>query len=117
MITAAIERAEGFLVLGMATEAWQALEDLPSAAKNLPRVLELRLECLGLLKEWHKVVLLGEGIVRVLPESATVHFWLACALAQTGRLDEAREHAKTAAKLNPDLRLRMLDEPALADLW
>lgn len=88
-----------------------------TAAKNHPRVLELRLECLVVLREWQKAVFLGEGIVAVLPQSALVRFWLACGLAQTGRLEDAREHAKEAVKLNPDLRLRMLDEPALADLW
>jgi hypothetical protein len=69
------------------------------------------------LREWQKVVFLGEGIVAALPESALVRFWLACGLAQTGRLEDARGHAKEAAKLNPGLRLLMLDEPALAALW
>jgi hypothetical protein len=112
-----IEKAEGFIVLRMPAEAWQALEDLPSEAKNLPRVLELRLACLGMLKEWQKVVFLGEVIVQLFPESAQVHFWLACGLAQSGRNDEAMEHAKTAAKLNADLRMQMLDEEALSNLW
>lgn len=116
-IKAAIETAEGFVVLGMGGEAWETLEDLPSETKNLPRVLELRLECLGVLKEWQKVVFLGEGVVTTMPESAPAHFWLACGLAQTDRLDDAREHAKKAAKLNPDFRLRILDEPALSGLW
>jgi hypothetical protein len=52
-----------------------------------------------------------------LPESALVRFWLACGLAQTGRLEDAREYAKETAELNPELRARMLDEPALAGLW
>lgn len=116
-IRRAIEKAEGFLALGIGDESWETLEDLPTDAKNHPRVLELRLECLGVLKEWQKVVFLGEGIAAALPESAQIRFWLACGLAQTGRLEEAREHAKEAAKLDPDLRLRMLDEPALAALW
>ena len=79
--------------------------------------MELRLECLGVLKEWQKAVFLGESLAAALPNSAQIRFWLACGLAQTGRLEEAREHAKTAAKLDPALRLRMLDEPALAGLW
>lgn len=101
----------------MAAEAWETLEDLPTDAKNHPRVLELRLHCLCVLKEWQKVVFLGEGVVSALPESAHIRFWLACGLAQTGRLNEARAHAKAAAALKPELRLQMLDEPALADLW
>lgn len=64
---------------------WESLEDLPTESKNHPRVLELRLECLGVLKEWQKTVILGEGLVAVLPNSALVRFWLACGLAQTGR--------------------------------
>lgn len=62
-------------------------------------VLELRLQCLCMLKEWQKVVFLSEGVVAVLPESAQARFWLACGLAQTGRLDDARTHAKAAASL------------------
>lgn len=116
-ITAAIDKAEAFLFLGMAVEAWETLEDLPTEAKNHPRVLELRLECLVVLKEWQKTVILGEGLVAALPRSALIRFWLACSLAQTGRLEEAREHAKEAARLDPDLRARMLDAEALAGLW
>jgi hypothetical protein len=77
----------------------------------------LRLESLCVLKEWQKAVFLGEGIVAALPQSALIRFWLACGLAQTGRLEQAREYAIAARKLNPDLRLRMLEEPALAGLW
>jgi hypothetical protein len=116
-ITAAIEKAEGFLVLGMAEDAWETLEDLPTEAKNLSRVLEIRMECLCILKEWLKVCFLGEGLVSALPKSAKIRLWFACGLAQTGRIEEARQHAKEAARLDPDLRLRMLDEPALAGLW
>jgi hypothetical protein len=110
----AIEKAEAFLVPDIGDEAWETLEDLPSEAKSHPRVLELRLECLGVLKEWQKAVFLGEGIVAALPKSALTRFWLACGLAQTGRLEDAREHAKEVVRLNPNLRLRMLDEPSLA---
>ena len=116
-ITAAIDKAEGFLVLGMAEDAWETLEDLPTESKNHPRVLELRLECLVVLKEWQKTVILGEGLAAALPQSALIRFWLACGLAQTGRREEAREHAKEAARLNPGLRARMLDAEALAGLW
>lgn len=60
-ITAAIERAEGFLVWNMGEDAWETLEDLPSEAKNHPRVLELRLECLVVVREWHKAVFSARG--------------------------------------------------------
>jgi hypothetical protein len=45
VINSAIEKAEGFLVIGMGVEAWNTLEDLPSDAKNHPRVLEMRARC------------------------------------------------------------------------
>ena len=117
VIKPATDKAEGFLVLGMAEDAWECLEDLPTDAKNHPRVLELRLECLGVLKEWQKTVILGEGLAAALPKSAQIRFWLACGLTQTGRLEEARKHAKEATRLDPDLRMRMLNEAALAELW
>ena len=113
----AIEKAEGFLFLGLGGEAWETLEDLSTDSKNHQRVLELRLECLCVLKEWQKAYLLGVGLTAALPESALIRFWHSCALAQIGRLKEAREHAGVAARLNPELRLRMLEEPSLAALW
>jgi hypothetical protein len=50
VIKTATDKAEGFLVLGMAVDAWESLEDLPTDTKNHPRVLDLRLEYLGVLK-------------------------------------------------------------------
>lgn len=113
----AIEKAEGYLFLGLAEEAWETLEDLSTDTKNNQRVLELRLECLCVLKEWQKAYFLGVGLTVALPESAMIRFWLSCALAQIGQIKEARAHAREAGMLDPKLRLRILEEPALAALW
>jgi hypothetical protein len=71
-INSTIEKAEGFLALGMGVDAWETLEGLPSEAKIHPRVLELRLEILVHEKEWEKVVILGDSLVSPLPNSARV---------------------------------------------
>jgi hypothetical protein len=113
----AIKKAEGFLFLGMVNEAWETLEDLSTDSKNHQRVLELRLECLCILKEWQKAYFLGVGLIVALPESAMIRFFFSCALAQIGQLKEAREHARSAGRLDPKLRLRILEEPALAAMW
>jgi hypothetical protein len=46
-ITAAVTKAEGYLELGMAEEAWETLEDLPTDAKNHADVLALRVSILS----------------------------------------------------------------------
>lgn len=51
-------------------QAWESLEDLPSEAKIHPRVLELRLKILVHENEWDKVVILGDSLASLLPNSA-----------------------------------------------
>lgn len=111
------DKAEGFIALGLPLDAWETLEDLPSEAKNHPRVLELRLEILCHEKEWRKAVILGESITAVLPQSAQAHFWLAVARCQSGDVEGAKESLKRAVELDSSLRLKALDEPLLQGVW
>jgi hypothetical protein len=116
-ITHAIEKAEGFITLGLNLDAWETLEDLPSEAKNNQRVLELRLEILWYEKEWEKVSILGESITAVLPRSAQARFWLAVARFQCGDKEGARKALERAIELDSGLRLKALDEPLLDGVW
>jgi len=115
-IRAAIEKAEGFVTLGMGVEAWETLEDLPTEAKNHPRVLELRVESLICLREWEKAKILGDGIAAALPDSVSLWLSLARARARLGRREAAREAMARVTALDPSKRLEMLDDPLLASV-
>ena len=116
-IRAAIEKAEGFLSLGMGVEAWETLEDLPSDAKNHPRVLELRVAVLVHERDWQKAVFLAEGVLRAFPDLAGV--WLDLARAQVGirDLEAAKEALRRAFALDEELRLEAVKDDRLSAVW
>ena len=116
-IRAAIEKAEGFLVLGMGVEAWETLEDLPSDAKNHPQVLALRVAVLVHEQSWQKAVFLAEGVLAAFPVLSGVWLDLARAKAQLGELEAAKEALRRAFALNQDLRLEAVKDDRLAAIW
>lgn len=116
-IKAAIEKAESFLVLSMAEDAWETLEDLPSDAKNLPRVLELRLESLCAMQNWRHAEILGDSLAAIMPKSVSVWWSLARVRAQLGKREAALEAVKRVTALDASKRLEMLDDRLLAGVW
>lgn len=116
-IRAAIEKAEGFLVLGMGVEAWDTLEDLPTEAKNHPRVLELRVAVLVHERDWQKAVFLAEGVLAAFPALSGVWLDLARAKAQLGELEAAKEALRRAFALDEELRLEAVKDARLGALW
>ena len=116
-IRQAIEKAEGFVTLGMGLEAWETLEDLPTDAKNIPRVLELRLESLVCLRSWEKAEILGDSLAGLMPESIPVWLSLARIRGQLGKRSEALEAVARVTALDASKRLMMLDDPLLAAVW
>jgi predicted Zn-dependent protease len=59
-----LQRAEGFLELGLHHEAWEELEKLEPAARAHPDVLSLRLDILLALERWEEAIALGTGCCR-----------------------------------------------------
>lgn len=116
-IRQAIEKAEGFVTLGMGIEAWETLEDLPTEAKNIPRVLELRLESLVCLRSWEKAEILGDSLAAIMPASASVWLSLARIRGQLGKREAALEAITRVTALDASKRLGMLDDPLLAGVW
>lgn len=116
-IRAAIEKAEGFLVLGMGVEAWETLEDLPSDAKNHPRVLELRVAVLIHEQSWQKAVFLAEGVLAAFPALSGVWLDLGRAKAQLGDLEAAKEALRRAFALDEELRLEAVKDDRLSAVW
>jgi len=101
----------------MAVEAWETLEDLPSEAKNHPRVLELRVEILCDEEEWEKAEILADSLTRIMPNAALVWFELALARVNLGKLDEGKAALKRAFELEPLLRQTALMEEAFSGIW
>lgn len=116
-IRAAIEKAEGFLSLGMGVEAWETLEDLPIESKNHPEVLALRVAVLVHEKSWQKTVFLADGVLAAFPALAGVWLDMGRAKAQLGDLDAAKEALRRAFALDEELRLEAVKDDRLAAVW
>lgn len=116
-IRTAIERAEGFLSLGMGVEAWETLEDLPQDAKNHPRVLALRVAVLIHERSWQKAALLAEGVLAAFPALSGVWLDLARAKAQLRDLEAAKEALRRAFALDAELRLEAVKDDRLSAVW
>ena len=112
-----IEKAEGFVTLGMGVEAWETLEDLPTELKNVPRVLELRLESLVCLHNWPMAEILGDSLAGIMPDSVSVWWSLARVRAQLGQREAALEAIARVTALDASKPLQMLDDPLLAGVW
>ena len=113
----AVEKAEAFLTLGMGAEAWETLEDLPTEAKNHPRVLELRLESLVCLQNWPMAEILGDSLAGIMPESVSVWLSLARTRAQLGKREAALEAVARVTALDASKPLQMVDDPLLTRVW
>ena len=66
-IRAAIEPAQGYYELGMFSDAWTALDDLPAQDKDHPLIIMLRLDILLALHRLDDAVVLGSGACRQWP--------------------------------------------------
>jgi len=62
-----MEAAHGFYELGMHSDAWTVLDDLPPEDKAHPLVVLLRLDILLALERWDDAVALGTGACRQWP--------------------------------------------------
>ena len=113
----AIEKAEGFITLGLGEDAWNVLEDLPSESKNHPRVLELRLESLVCLHNWPMAEILGDSLAGIMPDSVSVWLSLARIRAQLGRREAALDAIRRVTALDASKRLEMVEDDLLANVW
>jgi len=109
-----LEQAEGFIELGMFSDAWQVIEDLPPEEKTNEPVLVIRLRILTDLSQWE----LGEHVASVLlsggEESrktvARFHHARARVLWQSGDFDGARDQFRLAVNAWRDVRREFSDE-------
>ena len=90
---------------------------MPTEAKNVPRVLELRLESLVCLHNWPMAEILGDSLAGIMPDSVSVWWSLARARAQLGQREGALAAIARVTALDASKRLQMLDDPPLAGVW
>jgi hypothetical protein len=117
-----ITAAQGFFELGMWQAAWDELETIPPDERHLLEVIVLRLR-LATAEAVHKVdgakkanALLRKG------ESAhsagsEYHYVLACLYAELGDIESAKDRLGRAFVIEPNLRPRAVEEPALKAVW
>lgn len=111
---AIMEKATGYFELGMFSDAWDLIEELPPAEKTDAPVLGLRLRILTALSQWE----LGEQIAAHLKfagedEKRTVarfHHARARVLWQSGDYDGARSEFRKAVEAWLDVREEFSDE-------
>ena len=113
-----IQTAEGFLELGEPEQAWELLEDLPGEFHPVKEVLHLRLRILLALKEWFKAGFMAESLViHAEPENAQLWYSFAIALAQQGKIPEAKTALQNAFQFDEGLRGRATKDDLLLAVW
>lgn len=99
-INARLEAAQGFLGLGMATDAWHELEAIPAAKRAHPRVLRMRVEVARALGQWEMVAELARHLADKEPDN----------ILHVSHLAEATRHLR-----GPDAAVAVLESAVIAD--
>lgn len=97
----AIQHAEGYLEIGLPTQALDALERLSADEMQDMRALYLRGEALRSLARYHEALDWLEQAAEVAPDD--IHIWLALGWChkRSGRLDSAIEALENALEVDP----------------
>jgi hypothetical protein len=109
--------AHGYFDLGLFTEAWETLDGLPVKVRESNEAMELRLKILAATERWEKLQWLAEGLTVSTAGWACPWFYLAMGEAKTGHVEEAKEAIEKLVDLDPDWRLRVLEDPAFESVW
>jgi len=112
-----LQKCDGYCRISMWNEAWNALEDLPDELRMFPVVLVQRLRILVGSEEWAKTRILGESVVDLLPPTAAIHYYLACAYSETGEVKLAKEEVSKCMELDPEYGLLFTDSPHMKAYW
>lgn len=97
----ALQASLGYLELGMHTEAWNELEEIPAEERALEPVICMRMQILQALKKWEDGANLGLGALQQYPDSGSLYLMTAYCLRRYKNVAEARallrrgEHALT----------------------
>lgn len=100
-----LRAATGFLDLGMAQDAWDELEKLPSFLTDSDAVLDLRMEIYQKLGKWESARELAESLARRSPENLSWWIHWAYSLRREKSVEAARAVLLEAAPLHPNAGL------------
>ncbi|MDB4632757.1 hypothetical protein OAG85_03630 [Verrucomicrobiales bacterium] len=109
--------AHGYFDLRLFTEAWETLDALPVQVRESNEAMELRLKILAATERWEKLQWLAEGLTVSTSGWACPWFYLAMGKAKTGHVEKAKEAIEKLVDLDPDWRLRVLEDPAFESVW
>lgn len=117
-----LERAEGYIDLGMHEDAWNCLEELPAIDRVMPEVINLRLRICLALERWE----MGASLANVLATSVsgdhrrnTAQFYHAYArhLCSTGMTVLAKEQVRLAVAAWEEIRREIVEDDKLEAIW
>ena len=137
-----LDAVAGYLSLGMAGQAAGILDALPWELQTHPQVRAARVEVHLTGGEWSEAASVAAELTDFMseepqfwiwwahatrraeaveaaghhPDTAIIHYKLACHAAVSGRLDEARQRLEHALRLKPGLHLLAASEPDLQAL-
>ncbi|MES2573100.1 MAG: hypothetical protein V4710_23960 [Verrucomicrobiota bacterium] len=74
-----LSAAEGYLMLGMANEAWEQLEEISVALNEVPEIVLLRLHVLNKLEKWEAATTLGHSAIQQHPQEGDLYILTAYA--------------------------------------
>ena len=86
-----LERAQGYLDLGLLEEAWSELVSLTGEQRDLPEALHVMATLLMRQKRWEEALLVSYRICEVLPSQSGGFIHAAYCLHELGRTREACE--------------------------
>ncbi len=109
------------LAVCRALKSWELAEDVARTLikrqpKNVMHVVALA-EVMGHREGPTAAAAVYEFAIDRFPEFAPLRVSLAVELVKAGQIDDAKRVVKMACKLDPDLRLVVLDHPGLSAIW
>ena len=114
--------AEGFVLLDLLVEAWDALEALPPSSRTLPEALQVRLMICTRLDHWEMGKVIAAAITpghdyHVREAAGRFHLGHAIALCAAGDVPRARAAIGALSAVWPEGRPLAVDCDALAAVW
>lgn len=98
-----LERASGYLSLGMFQDAWDELENLPPESRTHDPVLELKVIIYQNMGKWESARVLAESLAKRCPENPQWWILWAYSLRREKSIPEARAVLMEAASHHPDV--------------
>ena len=114
--------AEGFVLLDMLVDSWDALEVLPPSSRTLPEALQVRLMICTKLDHWEMGKEIAASIrpghnYEVREAAGQFHLGHAIALCAAGDVPGARAAVRALSTVWPEGRALALDSDALTAVW